>query len=181
MKLKEKFAILFFILSTLLIFSCSSGDGIYSYNKTIRYFSSSIRNIDRYTVILSDGSTWKTNRLVIAVNLMEVMFVLEEYIDIGHMYVNGSKYNIRNIADFDVFKYEIGYMHLLSKVDTVNNIFVLHNGSSWGCSRVDIERIKLWQTIPEVIINFSKNLVINPRKIEYARVIEITQKQSKAF
>jgi len=165
---------LFFL--ALFLFSCAGSGEINRYNRNIRYFFNTIRSINRRVVTLSDGSTWKTNRLMIAVNLAEVMVVLEESVPVGYLYINNSKYNVSLIDG--AFKINYGYLDQLTKVDTSANTFSLSNGTHWLTTPKNIRLINNWQSIPEVIISLDKTTIINPRKMEFANVVEITQSDS---
>jgi len=162
------------LLSIIAVFflSCAGSGEINRYNKNIRYFFSTIRSIDRQTVTLSDGSRWKTNRLMIAVNLAEVMVVLEESIPVGFLYINNTKYDIKLIEG--AFQVNYGYLDQLTKVDTSANTFSLSNGTYWATTKDNIKMINRWQSTPEVIISLDKTTIINPKKMEYAKIVEIT-------
>ncbi|NOX18145.1 MAG: hypothetical protein GXO87_07680 [Chlorobi bacterium] len=113
---------------------------------------------------------------MIAVNLAEVMVVLEESVPVGYLYINNSKYNVSLIDG--AFKINYGYLDQLTKVDTSANTFSLSNGTHWLTTPKNIRLINNWQSIPEVIISLDKTTIINPRKMEFANVVEITQSDS---
>jgi len=167
--------LLFFIIAAFL-FSCSGSGEINRYNRNVRYFFNTIRNIDKRIVTLSDGSIWKANRYLVAVNLSEVMIVLEESVPSGYLYINNSKYDISLVSG--AFKVNYGYLDQLTKVDTSENTFFLSNGTHWLTTKKNIAMINKWQSTPEVIISLDKTTIISPRKMQFAKVVEITTSDS---
>lgn len=165
-----------FLLIALFLFSCAGSGEINRYNRNVRYFFSSIRNIDKKIVTLSDGTMWKTNRFLIAVNLSDVMVVLEESVPAGYLYINNSKYNVSLLEGS--FKINYGYLDQLTRVDTSENTFSLSNGTGWLTTAENIRMINEWQSIPEVVVSLDKTTIINPRKMEFAKIVEITKLDS---
>lgn len=176
---KKIIVFLTFFLSVAAFITCSGPAANQSFYKNIRYYITTVRSVDNKIVTLSDGSRWKTNRFVITANLSDAMIVLEEYLDVGYLYVNNTQYSISSTTSYSDdlmmtdLKYLGGYLDNVTSIDSINNRFELSNGTLWECGKTDMQKVKNWNTVPEVVISLQKELVINPREIEVVRVIEL--------
>ncbi|GBD89901.1 hypothetical protein BMS3Abin04_00614 [bacterium BMS3Abin04] len=167
---KKNIIILFFLL---LLLSCSStGQDYKEYLREVRFFKDTIHRIDRRIVTLASGSAWRANRFVIASNLSEVFFVLDNGLDIGSMYVNGTKYRVSHANQYE-FRYNYGYLNYIKKLEYNNRVLELSDGSQWILAKGDEEVIKNWLSTPEVIVNYDETAMINPYRIEYIKVKRI--------
>lgn len=162
-----------------IVISCSSTDTTYKQNiREIKYFQSTIHNIDRNIITLVDGTKWKTYRFVIAVNMTEV-FIVVNFLGNGSAYINGTKYSISHIGGGEGFRYFYGYLNTLRSIDKNNNVIFLSDGTQWQIMNSGDIDISKWLLAPDVIISENENYLINPYKIELIRVKRIKENNSR--
>jgi hypothetical protein len=160
------------VLFSLILISCSSSTNLHTHSsniKNVRYTKTTIRNIDQQIVYLNDGTIWKSNRLLIAVNLADVFVMLEEYINQGDLYFEGTKIGI-TLADGNLINYKHGYLNSIKQILNDGEVIELIDGSLWAVDNVDKEKVKSWEFFPEVIISEYENFLINPANYEFCKV-----------
>lgn len=145
-----------------------------TYNQ-VRYTKGIIHSVDRDIVTLSDGSVWKTNRILTAVNMSPVMLVIRETLDEGFLYVDGFKYRLfMQMPDVErISFYNIGFLDLVQNLDKKKAVITLFSNSKFYVRPEDIPKIEEWGAGPEVIISSERTFLINPRTLESVPVIEI--------
>ncbi len=173
MKACLKYLLMFFII---LIHSCAPATETYKdLIREVRFFKGTIHNVNRRVVTLADGSSWITNRIIIAVNLTEVFFVLESMLDNGYMYLNGTKIAVRHnaITGSDNFRYQYGYLNYIRNFDKKNGVIELSDGTLWAVYKDDEKEAGKWLSTREVVIPENEHFMINPYKIKQIRVRKI--------
>ena len=161
------------ILILLTSWSCSTSNSYKTEINYVQYFKSMIQTIDRNYIFLANGTEWKTDRFVIAVNLTDIFLVMTNY-GFNYAFINGTKYNISPINDgIEHLQYHRGYLHRLSKLNTESNEIKLLDGSIWKVIEKGDVNIGNWSSDSEMIVDESDNIIINPRRIEAVRVDRI--------
>lgn len=171
----KRISFLLLLAVSLLLSGCAGSFQSSGYYNEVRFTKGIIHTIDRYTVTLSDGSIWKTRRLITAVNMSPVMLVVRESLDEGFLYVDGFKYRlILSMTNFDrVSYYSFGYLDLLQSLEKEKSVIGLFQGTKFYVRPEDIPKIESWGAGPEVILNSGRNYLINPKSMEGIPVIEI--------
>ncbi len=148
--------------------------------REVRFFKATIHDVNRKVVTLANGSSWVTNRIIIAVNLTEVFFVLESLLDNGYMYLNGTKIRVshNSLGGTDDFRYQYGYLNFIKNFDKENGVVELSDGSLWIVYKDDEDEVSKWLSTREVIIPENERFMINPYKIKYVRVRKIEKEDS---
>ncbi len=167
---------LFILFITLLIlYGCANLYQTSGYYNEVRFTRGIIHSVDRNIVSLSDGSVWKVDRIITAVNMSPVMLVVRETLDEGFLYVDGIKYRlILSIPDIErISFYSLGYLDLIQKLEKKKSAITLFQGSKFYVRPQDIPVIESWGAGPEVIINADRNYLINPRTMRGIPIIEI--------
>lgn len=163
----------FILFSLLILLSCSStGQDYNEYLREVRFFKDTIHRIDKRIVTLASGSAWRANRFVIASNLTEVFFVIDNGLDIGSMYINGTKYKVSH-ANLYEYRYSLGHLNYIKKLRYNNRVLELTDGSQWILANGGEEVVKKWLSTPEVIVTEDETAMINPYRIEYIRVKKV--------
>ncbi len=170
MKLIRIIILSLFIVSLL---SCRALEEAVNQNfRQVRYFATSIREIERNKITFANGTLWKTDRLFIGVNMSPVFVVLDETRNRGWMYFRETKIGITQItADF--FKYEDGNTNFLKSFQNDGAVIELADGSLWIVPVSQREMISTWFLNTEIIVNDEGNVLINPEKMEYISSVRL--------
>ncbi len=166
---------------TFLLQNCSPATETYKdLIREVRFFKGTIHDVNRKVVTLTNGSSWITNRIIIAVNLTEVFFVLESLLDNGYMYLNGTKIPVKHnsISGSDDFRYQYGYLNCIKNFDSKNGVVELSDGSLWLVYKDDEPVVAKWLSTREVVIPENEMYMINPYKIKSIRVRKIQKGES---
>gem|GEM_PF-5255516 len=171
---KKIFTVLLSLM--LLLQYCSPATETYKdLIREVRFFKGTIHEVNRRVITLTDGSVWIANRIIIAVNLTEVFFVLESLVETGYMYLNGTKIRVSHsaVAGTDNFRYQYGYLNYIQDYDKDNGIIKLSDGSLWIVYKEDEPEVEKWLSTREVVIPENEMYMINPFKIKSVRVKKI--------
>lgn len=171
--MRRSYTSLLIVFIITLFISCQGGKGNVSEEiRRIRYFSATIHNIENKYVTLADGNVWEANRLVIAVNLTEVFFVLEEALDVGYMYVSGTKLRVSR-PGYGNFVWNYGTEAYYVETTNSNSVMNLSDGTTWIIALNEREKVLNWSPGDDVVITNDRDVIINPRNLEYIRVKEL--------
>lgn len=165
-------------LTVVLSFFVAGCSGLFvtsGYYNEVRFTRGIIHSVNRDIVTLSDGTVWKTDRILTTVNMSPVFLVIRETLDEGFLYVDGFKYRL-NMAIPDIERiqvYSFGYLDLIKELEKNKAAITLFQGEKFYVRPQDIPEIESWGAGPEIILNEDRNFIINPRTMTGVPVIEI--------
>ncbi len=167
--------LIFFLPFLFILQSCASVEQNYNdYIREVRYFKGTIQNVDKKTIFLANGSAWTADRLIIAVNMSEVFFVLSNVLDDGYVYIDGTKLRVKHSNGYD-FRYNYGYLNYIKALHNKNRVIELVDGSFWVVAKGGEKLVKDWLSTSEVVLSENEDVMINPYKMETVRVAKITK------
>lgn len=170
MKILRLFMLLF---SINIFFSCSALEEALNQNfREVRYFATSIRDIERNKITFANGTVWKTDRLFIGVNMSEVFVMLDEVRNRGYMYYRETRIGLTQLTG-DFFQYEEGSTNFIKSFQNEGAVLELADGSLWIVPVSQREMINSWLLNTEIIINKNNKLIINPEKLEFISTVRL--------
>ncbi len=147
----KKIKLLLIQLALLFVFGCGTGSNFNNYLEEVRYSFGTIHNINKNIVTLTDGSTFKLNRFLIAVNMSPVVIILPSYTDetfasydYGYMFVDGTRYQITNYASMQVNFFRYGYYEYAENIAPQKGIIKLTDGSKWLVKKDFLPELNRW-------------------------------------
>lgn len=148
-------------IASLILISCSGLDSR-TYFQEVGYIYTKIANVNDQYVSFSNGTTVKTNRIIIAVNSTPVLLVVENYAGAGYFYLRNSKINFSGSGDFDDVEMRglmKGKIQYVQSIDQEKRIIKLADNSEWFIPKDDDwNSAKEWLTKPDLIIPDNKPL-----------------------
>lgn len=165
--------LLIFLVSVNLVLSCSALEEAMNQNfREVRYFITSIRDIERYKITFANGTVWKTDRLFIGVNMSEVFVMLDEVRNRGWMYYRETKIGLTQLVG-DFFQYEEGSTNFIKSFQNEGAVLELADGSLWIIPVSRREMAKNWLLNTEVVISKDNKFIINPEKLEFISTVRL--------
>lgn len=156
-----------------LIISCSSLQDALNQNfRRIRYFITSISNIERNIISFTNGTEWKTDRLFIGVNMSEVFVMLDETRNIGWMYFKETQIGISQTQP-DFFQYKEGSINYIKSFQNEGAVLELADGSLWIVPVSQRDLVKKWLINAEIIVSDENNFLINPERMEFISTVRL--------
>lgn len=154
-----KNANLLFVLSLLLLLSCSSSV-THEYFREVGYIQTTIANVNDRYISLSNGMGIKTDRIIIAVNSTPVLLVIENYTGSGYFYLRNNKVNFSinpESADIEMLGGQRGRLHYLKDINEENRTVTLVDSTQWFIPiEEQWEQVKKWNNNPELLIPDNK-------------------------
>ncbi len=170
-----KIKIISLLLTVITFTACENISKSENYYNEVYFNRGIIHSVDRDVVSLSDGSVWKVDRILTAVNMSPAMVVIRQSLDEGFMYIDGVKYRIiMQIPDIErISFYPEGSLDLLQSIEKGKSAITLFGGAKFYIRPQDIPMLESWGAGPDVIITEERNTIINPRTFESIPVVEI--------
>lgn len=164
------------LLCSLLLISCKSTGPYYNLQANeVRYFKTTIQNIERDIITITTGAKFKANRLIIAVNMSDAFFILNQ-LGYGEAYISGTRYSVSIVGDSDSYRYNRGYSNSLKATHADHNILELSDETWWQVIQKGDVDISKWVTTNLMILSEDESVMINPHKIEAIKVKQIENK-----
>lgn len=164
------------LFSVNLFYSCSALEEAMNQNyREVRYFVTAIRDIERHKITFTNGTSWKTDRLFVGVNMSEVFVMLDEVRNRGWMYYRETKIGITQMFG-DFFQYEEGSTNFIKSFQNDGAVLELADGSLWIIPVSQRELVKDWLLNTEIIVSKDKQFIINPEKLEFISTVRLDTK-----
>ena len=161
------------LLMLVLITSCGSLQEAFNQNfRRVRFFVTSISNIERNKISFTNGTSWKTDRLFIGVNMSEVFVMLDETINRGWMYFKETQIGITQLEP-DFFQYKEGSINFVKSFQNEGAVIELSDGSLWVVPVSQRELVSKWLVNTEIIVSDDNNYIINPEKMEFISTVRL--------
>ena len=132
----------------------------------VHYAASRLMTVDENTFTITGGSRWIANRLVIAVNMSEVIIVVDDLNISGVAYFNGFEMNVRHGGG--EFFYNTGKFTSVIDIDTARSYIMLADSSLWKVASESRETVSNWLPPFNIILTESETAVINLHRLESA-------------
>lgn len=170
---------LFPLVVLAVLIGCSSAGEITNYrSKEVRFFKATIGEVYRQTITLTDHSVWRAGRIVIAANLSNTFFVVDDALETGTIYLNNVKMKAAHVSG--EYVYNLGYLNYLKNINDDGSQFEMSDGSIWGVAgKENFSKLIEWYATKDIVLTRDEDAIINPYTIDYIPVFAISKDYKK--
>lgn len=146
----------------------------------VRYNIDKINTTTRTSFALNDGTIWDVGHFIIDMPGEDVIVIFSEVTNMAIVYINGIEKNITfagttydsGIRTMDIVKYRVGHLSYINYIDTTNHLIQLEDSTYWYVHPDIRDEVKGWIDGERIILDDSKQFIVNLRLIEIAPVVQ---------
>ena len=146
----------------------------------IRYIKSRIQVSTNKSFTLNGGTIWGVNHFVIDMPGDDVTVICSESSLMAIAYISGTEKNVKFLGTtyeksrvpYDILQYKTGRLSYIEVIDTSGMLIQLIDSTYWYVNPAHRDNVKNWDEGDRIILDSSKNFIIDLRSDEIASVVQ---------